>query len=1039
VVSAVSDPKTEVTLEQARLINPGVKLGDNLEFEIDITETERQSLLQTDRGIIEHLLGSKGDALVKYEDVTVKVDQNGTTGRIIVGNAVYPANPNTTQPISLSISGFTALIDSLTLTPTEGIAHINLQLPKNIASDKSCLPAELDLGETKITPACEFYVKKDASFGPWIIGDTGMIASGKSGIIADFSSYNTRTLVLNSGEATGEAISPQVSNTGFITGKYTFSNAVISGDGLKADFKLKEQHSFQTMQPLNYAISMQNGELAVSESRIVSGYLEQGEIAFPLKSICIQSSRNVSKASFSKLDINKNLDIVGYVEFMNLTNAWGELTNEGNEVVSWSVEMKTGYIYLPSKPVSSFSPDIGSTFLTLSPNPNDIESNGVTGVTVSAPQFGTISIYSPDCPGGRALALSILEGWLRIGSFGIDGEIVYKEKPVSPELGNTRREGYVGGESAVPFSSEFDVKKRILLGQFVESAVYDSNISGSVSLPFPCGFPLTFEDMELTSTANLVGGTLGSSQSVTLKHWDLLVPQIAGVISVRTGRLFLIGVEILEKRHFDRGFKLIWGEILANGNLGELFFDYNNYGQRFDKLPYSPHHFRLSEYKGDPNEEAYLATCGGVSFGFFGEAFVNMKDAKDARAEVPYNTRLVTVPEQFAPASNEKLAWPETNLHLHGEWNSKLAIFDFPDEIMKYNEKVQNGFIGENGSAEISFIKSNVLEADITTREDSIDICLHSKEAHDLDFSGMPQLKGLPLLGAVNEILGCVRIKGPTLERFSINGFMEKGGSAALGLFAATAAQSAEVVLSVTPTSCTFMTSGAALAAVSGSSVEVSGYIHLTIDYAADSIEGDLAGRVDCNSVIGGLEGEGQLNWFIGTEEVDLKPVTVQYLQGRVSLKICAWVGKGGIEGGFFVGENCPRDKAHVLTSTGNEHFGISPKLLTDRITGIYGYGLISLSLNWGVFSGGCDLFAGMGALLSKENVPDLCGSCGLYLHGEILWGLVSASAWGNLDFLSTPPRFEGKVGLEGCILWVLCASIELTVGLNDHGFYVET
>lgn len=1028
VVSAVSDPQTEVTLEQARLINPGVKLGDNLEFEIDITETERQSLLQTDRGIIEHLLGSKGDALVKYENVTVKVDQNGTTGRIIEGKAVYPANPNTTQPISLSISGFTALIDSLTLTPTEGIAHINLQLPKNIASDKSCLRAELDLGETKITPACEFYVKKDASFGPWIIGDTGMIASGKSGVIADFSSYNTRTLFLNSGEVTGEAISPQGSNTGFITGKYTFSNAVISGNGLKTDFKLKEQHSFQTLQPLNYTISMQSGELAVSESRIVSGSLEQGEITFPLKSICGISPGIVSKARFSKLDINKNLDIVGEVDFENKRNAWGELTNEENKIVSWSVQMKIGHIYLPSGPTSSYSPDTGSAFLYPS-DPNDLETKGITGVTVWAPQFDSIKIYSPDGPEGDRISIDLpyKYGWLRIGSSGMDGEISHIESAhVKQELGNKERKGYVG---KIPFSSEFDATKRNLMGQFIDSAVYDSDMSGSVKVPLPCDFTLLFEDMGLTSTANLVGGKLTLPGKVKFAHWDLGGTQTgstAGVISVRTGRLFLTGVDITEFVHFDRGFSLIWGEILANGNLGELFFDYNNYGQRFDKLPYSPHHIRLSEYRDDPKAEAYLATCGSISFNFFGEAFVNIKDAKDARKDPPYRNRLVTVPKQFEPAPNEKLPWPKTNLYLHGEWNNKLAIFDFPDEIMKYNEEVQNGFKGEKGSTEISFIKSNALGANITTREDSIDICLYADETHTIDFSDLPKL------GNLKKIRGCIRIKSPTLERLVINGYIEDSNSSG-GILNAKAAGSAEVLLSITPTSCTLMASGVLYAVILDNWIEVSGYVHLTRDYAAASIEGDLVGRVDCGSAAVALAGEGQLNWFIGPQ--------AQYLQGKVSLELCTWVSESGIEGGLFIGNNCPVEKAHVLTSTGNEHFHIPPEILDAKtITGVYGYGLISSSLDLGFFGGGCALFAGMGALFTP--VPKLLGAAGLQIHGEILWGLVSASAWADLTFYGGAdipiPYFEGTVGLEGCILWVLCASIELTAGLNSGGFYLK-
>ena len=36
------------------------------------------------------------------------------------------------------------------------------------------------------------------------------------------------------------------------------------------------------------------------------------------------------------------------------------------------------------------------------------------------------------------------------------------------------------------------------------------------------------------------------------------------------------------------------------------------------------------------------------------------------------------------------------------------------------------------------------------------------------------------------------------------------------------------------------------------------------------------------------------------------------------------------------------------------------------------------------------------------------------------------------------PIYFDGTVGLEGCVAWVLCASVELNAGLNSNGFYAN-
>ena len=75
----------------------------------------------------------------------------------------------------------------------------------------------------------------------------------------------------------------------------------------------------------------------------------------------------------------------------------------------------------------------------------------------------------------------------------------------------------------------------------------------------------------------------------------------------------------------------------------------------------------------------------------------------------------------------------------------------------------------------------------------------------------------------------------------------------------------------------------------------------------------------------------------------------------------------------------------------------------------------------------------GMGGL------PYAIGSCGIHVYGEILGGLVSASAWAQLSLRGPFPLFfEGEFGLKGCVLWVICASVSVTAGLNDNGFYLN-
>jgi hypothetical protein len=104
-------------------------------------------------------------------------------------------------------------------------------------------------------------------------------------------------------------------------------------------------------------------------------------------------------------------------------------------------------------------------------------------------------------------------------------------------------------------------------------------------------------------------------------------------------------------------------------------------------------------------------------------------------------------------------------------------------------------------------------------------------------------------------------------------------------------------------------------------------------------------------------------------------------------------------------------------------------------VTGIYGYGQISFGVQWYIFGGGVEIFVGMGFFGALP--PAVRGQCGVHVYGEILGGLVSAEAWAILLLHGPPFYFEGSFGLEGCVLWVICASIEVTAGFGSDGFYL--
>ncbi|MCP4247183.1 MAG: hypothetical protein GY778_09050, partial [bacterium] len=234
-------------------------------------------------------------------------------------------------------------------------------------------------------------------------------------------------------------------------------------------------------------------------------------------------------------------------------------------------------------------------------------------------------------------------------------------------------------------------------------------------------------------------------------------PDEAGVLRIRTGRLIFTPAGIAEPRHFAQPFRLTWGEILADGNIGDLRFDLSIQGQKFDGLPYSPSHITLSPFVAGTTDP-YLGTCGTVHFDFFGPAPVNIRDARHGVAPAPFHGRYVTV-----PATGDGTC-PPTDLHLVGSWqNTKsddLAAFDFPNASMGYNEPLQDGFIG-TGTGTLEVLDGGTLDATIEARRDGIDIRLSSTSTRDLNL-------GLyAVVGGMSEIRACIRIEGPLLRRMS--------------------------------------------------------------------------------------------------------------------------------------------------------------------------------------------------------------------------------------------------------------------------------
>jgi hypothetical protein len=1067
VVETVTAPETEISIAEVRRLDPGVRPGQILQLPLTPLRGKTEDPARLVAAKVEWIraaVASKGDIRVRFENVTIEPTALAATGRAVDGTAAYPTKPSKPEPPATFVTeGFTVCLDTMTLNSAGATAEARVRLPSSVYSGNDCGPAEIPLGTVAVTADCQLFKEMpDSAFGPFAVGNTGLIVSG-TGVCVDLSAVQTpsgsglpadwKGVVLKQGETRSEPSGSVVSNTGYLSAPYRFNDAKVVQSGLEAGFTMTGAYGFQAVNPAGTQVNANGGTLSVVESRIVSGSLGPGSILLPTRAVQKGGGAGgTATVQFATLSVQEDLDLAGSVQAAASSRiAWGELTASVNEILVWEGDVRNGYFYLPGRPMPSYSPDTGGGFDAPSFGGTEaealtaLETGGLSGVTFR--DIREIDMSTPDHPEGTADPIVIknnIRGWLRAGEAGIDGRFDVFELNQKERLGDSLRTGYAGRQSfdaALSCPLEYGKPGVGMSVSYASSAVYDSRINGMFNLPLPCGLDsIAFTGMKASSTADLLGGDITlPSDGVTLDYWKLrLVPTgdttKAGVLHVRTGRVVFTAAGIADSVHFAEPFGLTWGELFADGNIGELFIDYNDAGQRFDDIAFAPENLRLSEYQAG-RTDGYLAVCGTVHINYFGPCYVNIHDARcDSKTGAPNRGRLVTVPKSADPSCGA------TDLHLHADWDNlngdSLAVLDFPDATVSYHDADQYGFIG-TGKVDIDFIHSDGLDATVEIHGDTIDVCMTSSTTHDVDFGMFSTLCGM------SEIRGCIRITGPLLERIHVGGYMEASSTSGSGILEPKTGFYAETLFSVTPNSCTFSTSGDMLLSVAASAVDVSGTVYLKVDWSKQSAEGEIQGKIDCNTVVAGLDGEGQITWYVDPD--------MQYFQGKVKIAVCTWTGGAGLEGGLFIGHNVPKAKAWVLYA-GGEHFGLSEAILPDVLTGLYGYGQLSMNIQYYVFGGGIQVYAGMGAFTetpsgisnafvsSVAGFPYFLGSVGVYVHGEILGGLVSVGAWGDLDLRGPVPLyFEGTFGLEGCVLWVLCASVDVTAGISpDDGFYIH-
>lgn len=636
----------------------------------------------------------------------------------------------------------------------------------------------------------------------------------------------------------------------------------------------------------------------------------------------------------------------------------------------------------------------------------------------------------------------------------IKGDIVPSVPPPPPmKLGDPSKPLYVGVKSfeTVIQDRNNNLYSRIVL-QCVESAVITCDFRSHIKLPDPVGDTLSFKEMVFTSTANNAGGKLSLEAGDSLAYWGLKLVQKpgfdnAGLISVKTGQIILTAAGLAEERHFAQPFWLTWGEMLADGNMGRLFFDYNSAGQQFDKFNYTHNAVALSPII--PGQNGYLRVGGCAYLPFFGGDYLHIIDTyTPSMAGDPFNGRTVTLSDSAFGAG-----FFPTDSTIHGNWADGLGVFDF---TIRYAALGQDGFIGNGAS-----LLRNLIGGDIFST-----IAINSRGSCIRIGSNLLDQRGVsigPIANITNltRIWGCACITNDGIENLVVGGEVTNAANVSV---AARVGSSLSAVLQLTPSLAKVTIDGEAYMSIAASlDALVNGHIQMTMNWAEGFMEGEVMGKFRVAEgggappfVLSGssLQAEGQLNWHLGIDFVELQGmVALTMMGGAYSPMTLSGVGAGTAVGAaFYIGKNAPKERAWVLLAQ-NPNYRLNLTPMPARLTGIYGSLYVSQSVSLFIVSGGYELYLGLGAFVLEPDaaaalgaaspgigLPYVVGNLGGRIHGEILGGLVSAAAWFNLQVLGPYPfGFQGTVGLEGCVLWVFCGSVDITVGLNSsEGFYIR-
>ncbi|MBN1755127.1 hypothetical protein JW877_02835 [bacterium] len=1037
---------SDIAILHSELFTPLIQTGNipSLSF------NQFQSMVELDTSIIGGLIpvdpSTPEGIEVNFSNLEAEIIRD-EVGNIISGDILEDFDP----PVPEEVKDFDIEIHQLFLTPDSAHAVVSVYLPC-LYDSNSCEQANVGPFKTSFDPNCNIYhvfhyPVDTMGQGPYRIDDLGVYFSLQDSLIIDLSELrspagfpNDTAIIFFPRGKTVASKDSIVSNTGFLKGEYTFTDGYLTELGLNTVFSLRDTLRFETISPASFMLTLFPhssgvGEFEIRDCRYVQGKFK-AEIKLP--HYVFDPAGKPATGKIALLEVDSTLSMSGKVE-LNTEMRWGGFglkTREPHNQI----------FRITAAPDSFYNPVHGDSLYL----DTTIVKHKLTGLSFYLISGGgspadSFFVYTPDAREYfRFGEVYDVVGWLNVGMRGVSGKLLRggRFQGFDAELGIRDSSCYLADSTfhtriGVFIDSlgnnEYQTVQKDIKFMFAGNAAFDSDIGGEVDIPVPCDFQAPFEDMNVTSTGNLVGGN-ATFEAETLLYWGVEMASEWGVMSVKTGQIVFTNAAIAESVHYSQGFKIVWGEMFPDGDLGEFIFSQNTAGQKFDGFPVLIDSCGLSPFpsslKGQkvsdwPDKQGCLNVEANIHFNFFGDidTFINIYDYKYANhANYPYYNRVVQIdPHYFSLPFRD--------------WGSyagnSTADLDF--DSMAYDSVMQRGFIG-TGIVDYKEFDDSPLYSQIVAKPEGIKICMIDNEQHDLS------LGPLGSMGRVAEVWGCIYIQGDTLSRIVVGGRLGTSD----GIIGASATSQVMVKIVVTPTISEFYLEGDVHIWVLNGRASLHGGARVQLSYDRVNYETDgfIEGyfkvkegtSITSTNVI--AEVEGQINWHTG-EHVFFQAMAKIYVSGLAA-----------VSGGFFVGVNVPISKAWVLNEGGSHgKFSLDTEALEQtggtRMSGMYAFCSYSKEYDFGIVAASYELFGGAGlAFISDEEGSvtgvSIIGNFGVYVYGEIFWGFVSASAWANLQIiLPYPFYFKGTVGLKGCVLFV-CKSIELDIIIDHDGIDVD-